>query len=92
VVATLAFQGEIVATRQQRVLLALDEAPILAAETGVLGLSHLVERFAEMTHDVELVEQDRGLRSLRRVTLRNGFHMSITASSSWPLFLGPSQA
>ena len=25
-------------------------------------------------------------------TLRNGFHMSMTASLIWPLFLGPSQA
>src|SRR5215467_5289050 len=47
--------------RQQIVLLALDEAPILAAEAGVFGLAHLIERLAEMAHDVELVEQDRGL-------------------------------
>src|SRR5271163_1784874 len=50
------------ATRQQRVLLALDEAPVLAADAGVFRLAHLVERLPEMTHDVELVEQDRGLR------------------------------
>ena len=47
--------------RQQIVLLALDEALILAVETGVLSLAHLIERLAEMAHDVELVEQDRGL-------------------------------
>jgi hypothetical protein len=40
----------------------LDEAPILAAEAGVFGLAHLIERLAEMADDVELVEQDRGLR------------------------------
>ena len=34
--------------RQQRVFLALDEAPVLAAEAGVFSLAHLVERFAEM--------------------------------------------
>src|ERR1017187_1621267 len=51
------------------VLLALDEAPISAAEAGIFGLAHLVERLAEMAHDVELVEQDR---RLRRFVLRDG--------------------
>src|SRR5258708_4549937 len=51
------------------VLLALDEAPISAAEAGVFGLAYLVERLAEMAHDVELVEQDR---RLRRFVLRDG--------------------
>src|SRR6202790_3948809 len=50
------------------VLLALDEAPISAAEAGVFGLAHLVECLAEMAHDVELVEQDR---RLRRFVLRD---------------------
>src|SRR5437879_8336370 len=44
------------------VFLALDEASISAAEAGVFGLAHLVERLAEMAHDVELVEQNRCLR------------------------------
>src|SRR5580692_11254605 len=50
------------------VFLALDEAPISAAEAGVFGLAHLVECLAEMAHDVELVEQDR---RLRRFVLRD---------------------
>src|SRR5215467_2436921 len=53
-------QGEVFMARQQIVLLPLDEASILAAEAGVFGLAHLVERLAEMAHDVKLVEQDRG--------------------------------
>src|SRR5271167_2112610 len=61
---TAAFQGEIVAVRQQGVLLALDDAAILAAQPGVLALSHLVQSLAEMAHDVELVEQNAGLRSV----------------------------
>ena len=68
-----------------RVLLALDEAPVLAAEAGVLGLAHLVERLAEMAHDVELVEQDAACGACSR-ELRNGFHISITASLIWRLF------
>ena len=38
----------------------------------VLGLAHLVQRFAEVAHDVELVEQDGGFRRLvpRHVTER----------------------
>ena len=40
----MAFQREVLATRKQRVLLALDVASILAAESAVLGLAYLVER------------------------------------------------
>src|ERR1700716_2368203 len=58
----LALEAEVLMARQQGVFVALDEAPVLAAETGVFGLAHLVERLAEMAHDVELVEQDRRLR------------------------------
>ena len=36
-----AVEGEIVAVGQQRVLLALDDAAILAAPPGVLAFSHL---------------------------------------------------
>src|ERR1700676_2937870 len=50
------------------VLLALDESPISAAEAGIFGLAHLIERLAEMAHDVELVEQNR---RLRRFVLRD---------------------
>ena len=60
-----AFEREVLATRKQRVLLALDVASILATESAVLGLAHLVERIAQMAHDVELVVQDRCLRGTR---------------------------
>src|SRR5450756_1646870 len=61
-----AFQCEVLATREQRVLLALDVAAILAAESAVLGLAHLVECIAQMAQYVELVVQDRRLRCARR--------------------------
>src|SRR6202030_1317233 len=48
--------------RSSAAFLALDEAPTLAAEAGVFGLAHFVERLAEMAHDMELVEQDPRLR------------------------------
>ena len=65
--------GEILPMRQQRVFLALDEASALAAESPVFGLAYLVERFAQVTHDVKLVprglpsvvEQDRCLWRVR---------------------------
>ena len=88
-----ALQREVLAAGQQGVLLALDEAPVLAGEPRVLALADLVERLPEMAHDVELVEQDRRLRRVRAcVALRNGFHMSITASRMRRLFFSPSQA
>jgi hypothetical protein len=58
------FQGQIVAVRQQRVFLALDDAAILATQPRVLALSDLIQGLSEMAHDVELVEQDAGLRSV----------------------------
>ena len=41
-----ALQGEVLATREQRVLLTLDVAAILAAESRVFGLADLVECFS----------------------------------------------
>ena len=59
------FQGEVLAVGQQRVLLTLDEAAIVADQPGVLGLAHLVERLAEVAQDMKLVEQDGRLRRMR---------------------------
>jgi hypothetical protein len=51
--------------REERVLLALDEAALLAGKAGILALAYLVERVAQVAQDVELVEQDGGLRGIR---------------------------
>ncbi len=70
--APASLHREVLPMRQQRVLLALDVAPILAAEAGILGFAYLVERLAQVAHDVELVEQNRRLRRsiVRRVAKR----------------------
>ncbi len=60
-----AIRTQILPSREQRVLLALDEAPIMALQPCVFALSHLVQRLAQVTHDVKLVEQDRRLRRSR---------------------------
>src|SRR3989442_15515601 len=52
---------EVLPMREQRVLLPFDVASVLAPESSVLGLAHFVERFAQVTHDVKLIEQDRCL-------------------------------
>src|SRR5450759_78610 len=62
---TLAVQVEILPARQQRVLLALDVLALVPAEARVFRFAHRVERFAQMSHDVELVKQDCRLRRLR---------------------------
>src|SRR5258708_23504545 len=61
-----AFQGEILAMREQGVFLSLDEAPIAATEPRVFALAYLVEGFSQVAHDVELVKQDRRVRRVRR--------------------------
>ena len=50
--------------REERVLLALDEATILSRETRVLALADEVEGDAEVTQDMELVEEDARLRRM----------------------------
>jgi len=50
--------------RQQGVLLALDEAALRTVQAGVFGLANPVERLAQLADHVELVEQDRRLRSV----------------------------
>ena len=60
---------EILRMRQQRLLLAFDERARLALQARVFLLSDLVERLAEMSEDVELVEQDG---RLRRVAVGGG--------------------
>ncbi len=52
--------------RKLRVLLALDVASIPATQSAVLGLAHLVERIAQVAHDMELVVQNRRPRCSRR--------------------------
>ena len=58
--------GQILAMREQQVLLPLEVAPVFATEPSVLGLAHRVEGVAQRAEDVKLVEQDRRLRRIRR--------------------------
>ena len=62
----LAIRSQILAMTEQDILLSLDVAPILPRQPGIFGLPHLVERIAQVTYDVKLVEQDRRLRCTRR--------------------------
>ena len=69
---SLALQAKVLVACEKRVFLSLDEAPTFAADPRVFGLADLVERLAQMAHDVKLVEQDRRLRRpfARRVAKR----------------------
>jgi len=61
-----ALERQILAVGEQRVLLPLDEPALAPRDAGVLALADLIEGVAEMTQDMELVEQDAGLRSVAR--------------------------
>ena len=65
--ALLACERQVLAMRQERVLLPLDEAPVGAGQPRGLRLAHGVQRVAEVPQDVEFVEQDA---RPRRVALR----------------------
>ena len=49
---------QVLPMRQQRVLLALDEAPARARQPGILGLAHRIQGCTQVTQHVELVEQN----------------------------------
>ena len=65
---------------------------MFAGQLSIPALAHRVQGFAGVPYDVDLVEQDAGLRRVLRlgVELRNAFHMFMTASRIFLLFLGPS--
>src|SRR5271169_3502025 len=57
----LAVERQVLPARQQRVFLALDEAPLAARKPGVFALANRIQRLAQVADDMELVEQNRGL-------------------------------
>src|SRR6516225_2841672 len=61
----LAVEREVLLARQQSVFLTLDVAPVAARQPGIFVLADRIQSLAEMAHDMELVEQDRGLRRMR---------------------------
>jgi hypothetical protein len=56
-----ALQRKVLPARQQRVLLALDEATLFPGHACILALAHLIEGVAQVANDMELVEQDGSL-------------------------------
>ena len=46
--------------RQQGVFLALDVAPVATRKPPVFALANRIQGLAQMAHDMELVEQNRG--------------------------------
>src|ERR1035437_6717503 len=66
---------------QQRIALPLDESMFFLIDTFVLAASDLIKGVCQMTHDVKLVIDNLCVGSMTSVALRNGFHISMTASS-----------
>ena len=56
-----AVEGEVLAVGEQGIALSLDEGAVLGSEAAVLAAADGVERIAQVTHDVELVEDDTRL-------------------------------
>ena len=80
----------------------LDEGAVLVGEPAVLAPSHLVERVAEVTHDVELVEDHPGVptegrqRAYESITkeldhLRSGALVAVDSPRPPPEALIPSR-
>src|SRR6516165_5793603 len=61
----LAVEREILLARQQGVFLALDVTPIAPCKPPIFALANLIQSLTQMPHDMELVEQNRGLRRMR---------------------------
>src|SRR6202171_6033233 len=58
----LAVEREVLSARQQGVFLALDVAPVAAGKPRVFAFANHIQGLAQMADDMELVEQNRGLR------------------------------
>src|SRR6266446_50068 len=50
--------------RQQRVFLTLYIATLAALKPGILALANRIQSLPQMAHDMELIEQNRGLRRM----------------------------
>ena len=68
-----AIERQILAVGEQGVLLPFDEPALPPGHAGVLALADLIEGLAEMPQNVELVEQDAGLRGVARGRAPEGF-------------------
>jgi len=64
----------------QRVLLPLDITALPAAEPGVLGLAHLIERLTHVAWRVELVKEE----SPSMARERSSATLGIVISTRWP--------
>src|SRR5665647_2396135 len=67
-----AFSRQVFFVRQQDILLPLDELALRPRDASIFGFADFIEGFAEMTKDVELIEQNGRLRRVapRRMTKR----------------------
>ena len=86
-------ERQVLAMREQRVLVPLDEAPVACrpgrADSALAAPCPSAS--PRWRSDVEFVEEDARLRRVSRcVEVRNGFHMSMTASRIPVLFVAPS--
>src|SRR5262245_25278905 len=61
------FVAEVGGRREQRVLLAFDEAVVVAGDAGIFALADLVQGLAQVTEHVELVVEDASLRRVARL-------------------------
>src|SRR5450759_370618 len=71
--ALAAAESQMLRCGQKRELLALDEAAVSLGGTPVFILSDSVQRLAQVTHHVELVVNDHGLRGMAPQAVLEGF-------------------
>src|SRR5712691_9849324 len=84
-----AIEGEVLAVRKEGVFLPLDEAAILSGEARVLALADQVEGHPEVAEDVELVEEDAGLRRMVAGRGAKGFPHVHHGHANLPAFPRP---
>ncbi len=54
-------QAQILPVREQSVFLSFDKTPVLVSQSRVFAAAHFVQSLAQVTQNMEFVEQDRGL-------------------------------
>jgi hypothetical protein len=86
----LAFQGQVLPAREPRGLLALDGVAVFPAAPAVWVFASLIERLAQVAHEVALVTQDRRLRGMGDGGGAKRLPMSLTASRMRLALFSPS--
>lgn len=73
--------SDVFTVSKQQVLGSFENDFVLLASLSVFGVSNLIDHTAEISHHMELIEDNLGIRQFFFTALINGSHMSMATAS-----------